>query len=88
MDVSRVDPEEAVVDFQTLEDGDISAEIDETALADHGKEDKVLVSIRCVVIAHPILFSHSETTSTLDARIALRAPSFVYVSKQLAVSRE
>ena len=51
MDVSRVDPEEAVVDFQTLEDGDLSAEIDEAALADHGKEDKVLVSIRCVVIA-------------------------------------
>ena len=50
MDVSRVDPEEAVVDFQTVEDGDVSAEIDEAALADYGKEDKVLVSIRCVVL--------------------------------------
>ncbi|OSX59774.1 hypothetical protein POSPLADRAFT_1048250 [Postia placenta MAD-698-R-SB12] len=46
MDVSRVDPEEALVDFQTVEPGDISGEIDESALADYGKEDKVLVSIR------------------------------------------
>lgn len=57
MDVSRVDPEEAVVDFQTVEDGDVSAEIDEAALADYGKEDKVLVSIRCVVI---VLLLHFE----------------------------
>ncbi|KAI0731971.1 kinesin-domain-containing protein [Fomitopsis betulina] len=46
MDVSRVDPEEVVVDFQTVEDGDVSAEIDDAALAEYGKEDKVLVSIR------------------------------------------
>lgn len=55
MDVSRVDPEEAVVDFQTVEDGDVSAEIDEAALADYGKEDKVLVSIRCVTTVSPSL---------------------------------
>lgn len=48
MDVSRVDPEEALVDFETVtEAGDISADIDEELLrADYGKEDKVLVSIR------------------------------------------
>ncbi|KZT73855.1 kinesin-domain-containing protein [Daedalea quercina L-15889] len=46
MDVSRVDPEEALVDYQTVEPGDISGELDEAALADYGKEDKVLVSIR------------------------------------------
>jgi len=48
MDVSRVDPEEALVDFQTIEPGDISADIDESQLSipDYGKEDKVLVSVR------------------------------------------
>ena len=48
MDVSRVDPEEALVDFETVDEaGDISADIDEALLrADYGKEDKVLVSIR------------------------------------------
>ena len=52
MDVSRVDPEEALVDFETVtEVGDISADMDEVEAmlgADYGKEDKVLVSIRYV----------------------------------------
>lgn len=50
MDVSRVDPEEVLVDFQTLEPGDVSGDIDENQLptAEYGKEDKVLVSIRYV----------------------------------------
>lgn len=46
MDVSRVDPEEVLVDYQTLEPGDVSGEVDEAWLKDHGAEDKVLVSIR------------------------------------------
>lgn len=47
MDVSNVDPEMVLVDFQTVEPGDISGEVDETALDfDHGNEDKVMVSIR------------------------------------------
>ena len=47
MDVSKVDPEMVLVDSQTVEPGDLSGEIDETALDfDHGKEDKVMVSIR------------------------------------------
>ena len=47
MDVSNVDPEMALVDFQTVEPGDVSGEIDETALNfDHGKDDKVMVSVR------------------------------------------
>src|SRR5260221_10763315 len=38
MDVSNVDPEMALVDSQTVEPGDLSCEIDETALDfDHGK---------------------------------------------------
>ncbi|EMD40019.1 hypothetical protein CERSUDRAFT_46407 [Gelatoporia subvermispora B] len=49
MDVSKIDPEEALVDFQTVEPGDISGDIDEATLEtlnDYGREDKVLVSIR------------------------------------------
>ncbi|KAL4251230.1 Kinesin-like protein [Abortiporus biennis] len=46
MDVSRIDPEEALVDFETVEAGDISADIDESILREYGKDDKVLVSIR------------------------------------------
>lgn len=50
MDVSNVDPEQVLVDFETVEPGDISGEIDETWLrateSNHGKEDKVMVSIR------------------------------------------
>ena len=49
MDVSRVDPEEVLVDFETLEAGDISGDLDDAWLRsglDHGKEDKVMVSIR------------------------------------------
>lgn len=47
MDVSVVDPEQVLVDFQNV-DVDLSAEIDESLLKnlEHGKEDKVLVSIR------------------------------------------
>ncbi|KAF9458828.1 kinesin-domain-containing protein [Collybia nuda] len=50
MDVSNVDPEEVLVDFETVEPGDVSGEVDEAwlraAALDHGKEDKVMVSIR------------------------------------------
>ncbi|OJA19520.1 hypothetical protein AZE42_03209 [Rhizopogon vesiculosus] len=48
MDVSRIDPEESLVDFQTVEAGDISADIDEGVIPgpNYGKDDKVLVSIR------------------------------------------
>jgi centromeric protein E len=46
MDVSRVDPEEVLVDFETVGPGDISAYIDESFLKDTESDDKVLVSIR------------------------------------------
>ncbi|KAJ3992372.1 kinesin-like protein [Lentinula boryana] len=51
MDVSNVDPEEVLVDYQTVEPADVSlGEMDEawlkTVQADHGKEDKVMVSVR------------------------------------------
>ncbi|KII86718.1 hypothetical protein PLICRDRAFT_163991 [Plicaturopsis crispa FD-325 SS-3] len=53
MDVSRVDPEEVLVDYQTLEPGDVSGEVDEAWLKDYGKEDKVLVSIRIRPTSQP-----------------------------------
>jgi len=52
MDVSRIDPEDVLLDYSNLEsgDGDISADLDESILndLDHGKQDKVMVSVRCV----------------------------------------
>jgi centromeric protein E len=49
MDVSRVDPEEVLVDWETVEPADISGEVDENFLtrnSNGNKDDKVLVSIR------------------------------------------
>lgn len=51
MDVTNVDVEEVLVDYQTVEPADVSiGEMDEawlkTVAADHGKEDKVMVSVR------------------------------------------
>ena len=49
MDVSRVDPEDVLVDWETVEPIDISGEVDENILhnaANSNKDDKVLVSIR------------------------------------------
>ena len=51
MDVSRIDPETALVDAENVDAGELSIDnIDELdlKLADFGKEDKVLVSVRCV----------------------------------------
>ncbi|KAI6030507.1 hypothetical protein F5J12DRAFT_295901 [Pisolithus orientalis] len=49
MDVSRVDPEEVLVDYQTVEPGDVSGDLeDDSQTPDYGKEDKVLVSIRYI----------------------------------------
>ncbi|KAF5386439.1 hypothetical protein D9757_005841 [Collybiopsis confluens] len=51
MDVTNVDPEQVLVDFQNVEPEDVSiGELDEawlkTVQAEHGKEDKVMVSVR------------------------------------------
>lgn len=49
MDVSRVDPEDVLVDWETVDQADISGEVDENFFgpASNGdKNDKVLVSIR------------------------------------------
>ena len=47
MDVSNVDPEEVLLDYQTIEPGDVSAEIDPAEV--NTSEDKVMVSVRCVI---------------------------------------
>ena len=49
MDVSRVDPEDVLVDWETVEPADISGEVDENFLradSNGNQDDKVLVSIR------------------------------------------
>jgi centromeric protein E len=55
MDVSNVDPEQVLVDYQNVEPGDVSGEIDEAwlraAQLDHGKQDKVMVSIRSAFLS-------------------------------------
>ena len=49
MDVSNVDPEDVLVDSKTVEPADVSGEFDlDDVFIDHGKQDKVMVSIRYV----------------------------------------
>ena len=51
-DVSNVDPEEVPLDYQTIEPGDVSAEIGPAEV--NTSEDKVMVSVRCVIFSlHP-----------------------------------
>ena len=60
MDVSGVDPEDVLVDWETAEPVDISGEVDENILrnaanSNLNKDDKVLVSIRvrpCELLPH------------------------------------
>jgi centromeric protein E len=63
MDVSNVDPEQVLVDAQTVEPGDLSAEIDEAWLRaahkDPGNEDKVMVSIRFVLRLDNYAYNHN-----------------------------
>ncbi len=74
MDVSRVDPEEALVDCETVEAGDISVEMDESPLQDYGQEDKVLVSVRSVMYtSYAIAQSNSEQNTTLSLPICMGA---------------
>ncbi|KAG6918102.1 hypothetical protein DXG01_016555 [Tephrocybe rancida] len=69
MDVSNVDPEDVLVDFENLEPGDISAEIDEAwlraASLEHGKEDKVMVSIRVRPADGTMAWTPSPATNSL-----------------------
>jgi centromeric protein E len=67
MDVSRVDPEDVLVDWETVEPADISAEVDENflrAALNGNSDDKVLVSIR----VRP-----SETPSAWDTELKAKS---------------
>ncbi|TCD70868.1 Kinesin-like protein kip2 [Steccherinum ochraceum] len=66
MDVSRIDPEEALVDFENVEAADISGEIDESMLKDYGGEDKVLVSIRVKPTDNPAVWNYNHKKIQLD----------------------
>ncbi|KAI0039317.1 kinesin-domain-containing protein [Auriscalpium vulgare] len=69
-DVSRVDPEENLVDFQNVEAGDVSGDVDEAMLraTDPGTQDKVLVSIRIRPSEAPPAW---DTANTLNKTIKL-----------------
>ncbi|TDL20830.1 kinesin-domain-containing protein [Rickenella mellea] len=65
MDVTNVDPEEALVDYQNVDVS--SGDIDEAMLRqiDRGKEDKVLVSVRIRPSTKPSAWTHSTTNRTI-----------------------
>ncbi|KAJ3514351.1 hypothetical protein NLJ89_g2420 [Agrocybe chaxingu] len=81
MDVSVVDPEAVLVDSQTVEPGDISGEIDEAwlkaAKLDHGKQDKVMVSIRVRPTESTSAWYPTPSTNSLklNPECARHAPS-------------
>jgi centromeric protein E len=80
MDVSNVDPERVLVDYQTVEPGDVSGEIDEAWLRaaelDHGKQDKVMVSIR--LVSFPFIMQveliHANAESGRRIQLQLGSP--------------
>lgn len=83
MDVSNVDPEEVLVDFETAceGDGDVSIEVDEAWAADHGKEDKVMVSIRSVLLSTQ-MFSPCLTTNIRPEFAQLMDPQHGFPTPQ------
>ncbi|CAL1712669.1 unnamed protein product [Somion occarium] len=78
MDVSRIDPEEALVDFETVEPGDISGEIDESLLKDYGAEDKVLVSIRIRPGDAPSVWQRTHKNIKLDPQCGKSPQEFMF----------
>lgn len=72
MDVSRVDPEQALVDAENVE-VDLSAELDERELRSllYGSEDKVHVSVRfasLLVFCIPTIYDHKTGSARLNRR--------------------
>ncbi|TRM55301.1 kinesin protein [Schizophyllum amplum] len=72
MDVSNVDPEEVLLDYQTIEPGDVSAEIDPADV--NASEDKVMVSVRIRPSDAPSAWVSDGHTIKLDPSFA-RNPS-------------
>ncbi|KAH9991250.1 P-loop containing nucleoside triphosphate hydrolase protein [Russula vinacea] len=82
MDVSRVDPEEVLIDWETVEPADFSGEVDENflrAAENANKDDKVLVSIRLLSQHHrnaataPPLFHFDEILTGSDNKSVYNA---------------
>ena len=75
-----IDPEDGLVDFENVEVGELSAEIDSADLAsliapDYGAEDKVLVSIRSVYISNFFAFGQiDEVYTPVSSGFARRRP--------------
>jgi centromeric protein E len=68
MDVSKVDPEDVLVDWETVEPTDISGEVDENFLrtaAKSNKDDKVLVSIRVRPSEAPSAWDSQANTKSI-----------------------
>ncbi|KAI0697920.1 kinesin-domain-containing protein [Cytidiella melzeri] len=78
MDVSRIDPEEAVVDCETVEAADISTDIVESMLNDYGQEDKVLVSIRVKPSDQPAAWEFTHNRIKLDPTIGKASQDFTF----------
>ncbi|PSR70949.1 hypothetical protein PHLCEN_2v13171 [Hermanssonia centrifuga] len=78
MDVSRVDPEEALVDCETVEAGDISVEMDESPLQDYGQEDKVLVSSRIRPSHCQSAWEHTNKNIKLDPQYGKASQDFIF----------
>jgi len=81
MDVSRVDPEDVLVDWETVEPADISGEVDENfprAVSNGERDDKVLVSIRVRPFGNSPLRGDTQRTaarsSSFRSTIAIRPP--------------
>ncbi|KAI0771434.1 kinesin motor domain-containing protein [Irpex lacteus] len=72
-----VEPEEALVDFETVDDGDISAEITEDVIPnDYGQEDKVLVSIRVKPTDQPSAWDFTRNRIKLDPSLGKASQDF------------
>ncbi|PFH47916.1 hypothetical protein AMATHDRAFT_150971 [Amanita thiersii Skay4041] len=66
MDVSNVDPEEVLVDAKTVEPADMSGEFDpDDIFIDHGKQDKVMVSIRIRPTEGISAWNHAPKTNII-----------------------
>ncbi|KAN0129523.1 P-loop containing nucleoside triphosphate hydrolase protein [Lactarius tabidus] len=68
MDVSKIDPEDVLVDWETVEPTDISGEVDENFLrtaAKSNKDDKVLVSIRVRPSEAPSAWDSQANTKSI-----------------------
>jgi centromeric protein E len=84
MDIRSIDPEEALVDFQTVDMGDISVDVDESFVDDiseHGSKDKVLVSIRYVARKSNHM-QHTHNDATECAQLTPTLPGSPWTSLQ------